>query len=43
MTCSSSVRAAAKIATVGGEVLMPRLTYDVRRWASFFPLGMYAA
>ena len=21
----------------------PRLTYDVRRWATVFPLGMYAA
>jgi tellurite resistance protein TehA-like permease len=25
------------------EVLRPRLTYDVRRWATVFPLGMYAA
>ena len=28
---------------VTGEVLRPRLTYDVRRWATVFPLGMYAA
>jgi tellurite resistance protein TehA-like permease len=28
---------------VAGEVLRPRLTYDVRRWATVFPLGMYAA
>lgn len=26
-----------------GEVLRPRLSYDVRRWATVFPLGMYAA
>jgi hypothetical protein len=25
------------------EVLRPRLGYDVRRWATVFPLGMYAA
>jgi tellurite resistance protein TehA-like permease len=25
------------------EVLRPRLSYDVRRWATVFPLGMYAA
>jgi tellurite resistance protein TehA-like permease len=25
------------------EVAKPRLTYDVRRWATVFPLGMYAA
>jgi tellurite resistance protein TehA-like permease len=28
---------------ITGEVLRPRLTYDVRRWATVFPLGMYAA
>ena len=28
---------------VTGEILRPRLTYDVRRWATVFPLGMYAA
>ncbi len=28
---------------VASEVLRPRLTYDVRRWATVFPLGMYAA
>ena len=26
-----------------GEILRPRLGYDVRRWATVFPLGMYAA
>jgi tellurite resistance protein TehA-like permease len=25
------------------EVLRPRLGYDLRRWATVFPLGMYAA
>jgi tellurite resistance protein TehA-like permease len=25
------------------EVISPRLTYDVRRWATAFPFGMYAA
>jgi tellurite resistance protein TehA-like permease len=25
------------------EVVRPRLNYDVRRWATVFPLGMYAA
>jgi tellurite resistance protein TehA-like permease len=25
------------------EVLRPRFRYDVRRWATVFPLGMYAA
>ena len=25
------------------EIVRPRLTYDVRRWATVFPLGMYAA
>ncbi|MBV8990248.1 MAG: tellurite resistance/C4-dicarboxylate transporter family protein, partial [Solirubrobacterales bacterium] len=25
------------------EVLRPRLSYDVRRWSTVFPLGMYAA
>lgn len=28
---------------VGCEILRPRLRYDVRRWATVFPLGMYAA
>jgi tellurite resistance protein TehA-like permease len=26
-----------------GELLRPRLGYEVRRWATVFPLGMYAA
>jgi tellurite resistance protein TehA-like permease len=26
-----------------GDILRPRLGYDVRRWATVFPLGMYAA
>ena len=30
-------------ALVTAEVLRPRLGYDVRRWATVFPLGMYAA
>jgi tellurite resistance protein TehA-like permease len=28
---------------IGCEVARPRLHYDVRRWATVFPLGMYAA
>ena len=28
---------------VSCEILRPRLSYDVRRWATVFPLGMYAA
>ena len=28
---------------IAAEILRPRLTYDVRRWATVFPLGMYAA
>ena len=28
---------------VTSEIIRPRLTYDVRRWATVFPLGMYAA
>jgi tellurite resistance protein TehA-like permease len=28
---------------VGAEALRPRLGYDVRRWATVFPVGMYAA
>jgi hypothetical protein len=28
---------------VVGEVVRPRLAYDLRRWATGFPLGMYAA
>jgi tellurite resistance protein TehA-like permease len=27
---------------VAGEVLMPRLDYDLRRWSTVFPVGMYA-
>lgn len=27
----------------GGELVRPRLGFDVRRWATVFPLGMYAA
>ena len=28
---------------VGAEMLRPRLTYNVRRWSTVFPVGMYAA
>jgi tellurite resistance protein TehA-like permease len=28
---------------IAGEAVRPRLSYDVRRWATVFPLGMYAA
>jgi tellurite resistance protein TehA-like permease len=28
---------------IGSELRWPRLTYDVHRWATVFPLGMYAA
>lgn len=28
---------------IAAEALRPRLRYDVRRWATVFPLGMYAA
>jgi tellurite resistance protein TehA-like permease len=28
---------------VACEIIQPRLAYDVRRWATVFPLGMYAA
>jgi tellurite resistance protein TehA-like permease len=28
---------------LGAELLRPRLSYDVRRWSTVFPLGMYAA
>jgi Voltage-dependent anion channel len=28
---------------VSCEILRPRLRYDVRRWATVFPLGTYAA
>jgi tellurite resistance protein TehA-like permease len=28
---------------IAGEIVRPRLGYDVRRWATVFPLGMYAA
>lgn len=28
---------------LAGELLRPRLRYDVARWATVFPLGMYAA
>lgn len=30
-------------ALLAGEALAPRLGYDVRRWATVFPFGMYAA
>lgn len=30
-------------ALIAGETLRPRLGYDVRRWATVFPVGMYAA
>jgi len=30
-------------ALVAAEVVHPRLGYDVRRWSTVFPLGMYAA
>jgi tellurite resistance protein TehA-like permease len=30
-------------ALVGAELLHPRLRYDVRRWGTVFPFGMYAA
>lgn len=29
-------------AWVPGEVVWPRLNYDVRRWSTVFPVGMYA-
>ena len=28
---------------ITGEILRPRLGYDIRRWATVFPLGVYAA
>lgn len=28
---------------IAAETIRPRLAYDVRRWATVFPLGMYAA
>ena len=28
---------------VAAEILRPRLTYNVRRWSTVFPVGMYAA
>ena len=28
---------------IAAEALRPRLSYDVQRWATVFPLGMYAA
>ena len=28
---------------IAAEAPRPRLSYDVRRWATVFPLGMYAA
>jgi hypothetical protein len=28
---------------VAGEIIRPRLSYDVRRWSTVFPVGMYAA
>ena len=30
-------------ALIGCEIISPRLSYDVRRWATVFPLGMYPA
>jgi hypothetical protein len=30
-------------ALVGAEILRPRLFYNVRRWSTVFPVGMYAA
>lgn len=30
-------------ALLGAELLRPRLAYDVRRWGTVFPFGMYAA
>jgi len=30
-------------ALVAAELMRPRLRYDVRRWATVFPIGMYAA
>jgi tellurite resistance protein TehA-like permease len=30
-------------ALIAGELLRPRLGYDLRRWSTVFPLGMYAA
>jgi tellurite resistance protein TehA-like permease len=38
-----SLSAAWLVALVVVELVRPRLTYDVRRWATVFPLGMYAA
>lgn len=31
------------IPQIAAETIRPRLAYDVRRWATVFPLGMYAA
>jgi tellurite resistance protein TehA-like permease len=31
------------IPLVAGELIRPRLRYDIRRWATAFPVGMYAA
>ena len=30
-------------ALIAAEVLRPRLSYNVRRWSTVFPVGMYAA
>jgi Voltage-dependent anion channel len=30
-------------ALIATEILRPRLTYNVRRWSTVFPVGMYAA
>jgi hypothetical protein len=30
-------------ALIGAETLRPRLSYNVRRWSTVFPVGMYAA
>src|SRR5581483_9276833 len=30
-------------ALIAAEILRPRLHYDIRRWSTVFPFGMYAA
>jgi tellurite resistance protein TehA-like permease len=30
-------------ALIAAEILRPRLSYNVRRWSTVFPVGMYAA
>lgn len=32
-----------RVEVPGREALHPRLGYDVRRWSTVFPVGMYAA